>query len=79
MKKILLIILAHYSLFSHAQENQKPVIPEKVMKLFDNYVGAWTVKGTMGDQSFKGRACETERNSSLGVAQHRKAAPLARM
>jgi hypothetical protein len=41
---------------SYAQENDQPVIPEKVMKLLEKYAGVWTVEGTMGDQPFKGRA-----------------------
>ena len=41
---------------SYAQKNDQPVIPEKVMKLLEKYAGVWTVEGTVGDQTFKGRA-----------------------
>jgi hypothetical protein len=41
---------------SYAEENDQPVIPEKVMKLLEKYAGVWTVEGTMGDLPFKGRA-----------------------
>ncbi len=41
---------------SYAQENDQPVIPEKVMKLLEKYAGVWAIEGTMGDQPFKGRA-----------------------
>lgn len=59
MKRFIVAVVVFSVVFaagvSHAQEKDQPVIPEKVLKSFENIIGVWNLEGKIGDVPFKGR------------------------